>query len=330
MTYTNILLGTSMPMPITQKAIETANKFAAQQPTPEKREQVYLNTLAILAVQDYLQLMEIDTDLADSDSWNPVVRLCADVADLNLPGLGKLECRPVRAFYSDEKLSLSALAPCSNICSVPPEVWCERIGYVVVQIDEERKEANLLGFAKTAGMGELYFNQLESLDSLLEYLEKLTPSPVNLGEWLTNVFETSWQAIEDIFAAERLVFRDATAFRKGGRNSLFADAEIVRAKLINLGIQLGNKPIALVMAVSQERDSKINILAQLHPAGCDRFLPTHIKLVLLSESGESLQEVQSRGMDLWIQLRQFRVQPGTNFSLQVILDDISIMEAFTI
>ncbi|HBE18182.1 MAG TPA: hypothetical protein DEA78_10140, partial [Cyanobacteria bacterium UBA11159] len=173
MTHTNILLGSSMPMPITETAIKTAHKFADQQPTLDKKEQVYLNTLAVLAVRDYLQLMEIDTDLANSDSWHPVVRLCADIADLNLPGLGRLECRPVKVFNSDGKSSLSELSPCSNICSVPPEVWCDRIGYVVVQIDEEKREANLLGFAKNAGKGELYFNQLESLDSLLEYLEKL-------------------------------------------------------------------------------------------------------------------------------------------------------------
>ena len=337
MKYTNIFTS----MPITQKAIETANKFAAQQPNPQKAEQVYLNTLAVLAVNDYLQLMEIETNLAQSDSWNPVVRLCADIADLDLQGLGKLECRPVMASclqVSNEieiKSYFGAFTPCkaTPICSIPPEVWEERIGYVVVEIDENKKEATLLGFAKTAGAGELYLDWLQSLDALLEEIEKLTQPRVNLSQWFEDVFDTGWQSLDDLIRYQvnpKLKFRNG-ALRKGGvAVKLFSDPDIVRAKLIDLGMQLGNKHVALIMALTQENDGKINILSQVHPAGGDRYLPDHLKLLLLSDPGEPIQEVRSRGLDLWMQLRPFRVTPGTNFSIQVTLADISITEAFTI
>ncbi len=354
----------SLPMPLTQKAIQTAHQFAAEQPHPQEAEQIYLNTLAILAVRDYLQLMEIDTELTQSDSWNPIVRMCEDAADLMVAGLGKLECRPVKA-------SQAAV-------SIPPEALDERIGYVVVEIDESEKRATLLGFSKTADTGKLALNQLRSLYDLLAHLDYLTQSRVNLSQWFVsagktsgqevksvvnkepviptssnnsdsqlnlsqrfeNVLNKGWQTFEELFASfnsKKVQFREglplqqpAVAFRRKGGINLFSDADVMRAKLVDLGIQVGNKPITLVMALTQETNHKVSILVQVHPAVGERYLPSQLRLGLLSESGKTLQEVESRGFDIWIQLRQFRVQPGTNFSIQVALEDVSITEAFTI
>src|SRR6478672_10226529 len=86
----------SLPLPITQTAYNTAQRFSLQQPNPQKAEQVHLNTLAVYAVNDYLQLMGIPTEVTAGDSWNPVMRLCTDVADLEVTGKGRLECRPVK------------------------------------------------------------------------------------------------------------------------------------------------------------------------------------------------------------------------------------------
>jgi len=160
---------TVLPMPITRKAIQTAEQFAAAIPNPQKSEQVYLNTLAVQAVHDYLQLMGIDTNLQQSDSWNPVVRMCEDVADLMVTGLGKLECRPI---LSDILPALKTPIQSSTVplCPIPLEVQDERIGYIVVDIDQQTKRATLLGFTKTAGTGELFWHQLESVDALLEII----------------------------------------------------------------------------------------------------------------------------------------------------------------
>lgn len=99
----------ALPLPITQATRRMAQEFANQQPNANKADQVRLNTLAVLVMHDYLQLMEIPTNLTASDSWNPVLRLCADVADLQVAGLGRLECRPV--------------LPSHTLCSIPPETW---------------------------------------------------------------------------------------------------------------------------------------------------------------------------------------------------------------
>ncbi len=391
----------SIPMPITQRAIQTARQFAHQQPNPQEAEQVYLNTLAVLAVHDYLELMEIDTDLRQSDSWHPLLRMCVDVADLKVKGLGKLECRPVKVSRqgvlhedwghrgTDKNDSLPSQPITSDresseqsmtlICLIPPEVWNERIGYVVVGIDEERKEATLLGFTETVGTGELRLSQLHSMDALLEHLEQLARSQVNLSQWLQNIFEapwqdvnslfgteqetlvsdksstsvlnlnkwfqnifdTSWQAIADLFDRNNsevqlqgsLSFRNSESVvsQKGKMEFLsFPNADVTRAKLIDLGMQVGTKTFALLVALTQESDQKVNIIVQVHPAVGQRYLPSQLKLALLAESGETLQEVESRGQDLYIQLRPFKVLPGNRFNIQVVLDDANITEAFAI
>ncbi|NES86616.1 MAG: DUF1822 family protein, partial [Moorea sp. SIO2B7] len=73
-------------LPITEEARQTAQKFAQEQPNYQKAAQVRLNTLAIWVVNDYLKLMGITTNLTAGDSWNRLLRMCADVADLEIIG----------------------------------------------------------------------------------------------------------------------------------------------------------------------------------------------------------------------------------------------------
>lgn len=155
MSITNLTLR----LVLTQTAKKIAQVFAAQQPTPQKQQQVQLNTLAVCLMNDYLQKMKIQTDLASGDSWNPVLRLCSDVADLLVVGVGRLECRPIM--------------PKQTVCVVPPEVWEDRIGYVVVEIDTLHRKANLLGFASRVTSDELPLNQLQPPRKLISYLQKI-------------------------------------------------------------------------------------------------------------------------------------------------------------
>ncbi|NJL51498.1 MAG: DUF1822 family protein, partial [Hydrococcus sp. SU_1_0] len=61
-------------MPLTLKAHQIANQFRQQQVNTQKGKQVYLNTLAVQVVSDYLNWFAIKTDLEASDSWNPVIQ----------------------------------------------------------------------------------------------------------------------------------------------------------------------------------------------------------------------------------------------------------------
>lgn len=300
----------SLPLPITQTADITAQHFSLQQPSPQKAEQVRLNTLAVYAVNDYLQLMGIPTELTAGDSWNPVMRLCTDVADLEVTGKGRLECRPV-------KIS-------SHSCHVPLEVQEDRIGYMLIQIDEANREAIILGFTKTAVTGELHISQLQPLESLLKHLSQigqpeLVKPPVELSQWLQGIVETGWQTIERLLSPEAIDL--AFSFRSVGLGTRLG-------KLIDLGIQIAGHPIALIVTVSRESD-KINVMLQVHPTNHSEYLPSNLQLIVLDESGTEFLQTQSRNADNYIQL-QFWGSLGEQFSVKIALNDASITENFVL
>ncbi|HEY9711058.1 MAG TPA: DUF1822 family protein [Oculatellaceae cyanobacterium] len=332
MTYnTNDIEEFALSLPITRTARQTAQQFASEQPTPQKAEQVRLNTLAVCVVNDYLQqILGIPTDLSKSDSWNPVVRLCADVADLEVIGVGRLECRSLKSHQ--------------QTCHIPPEVWSDRIGYVVVQIDESSLEAIVLGFVQTATTEELSVSQLRPIDDLIDCLNStrsvvpvaavtcavVENRRVNLSQWFTDVFETGWQTVEALLnpAELDLAFRFRSADSAVLIESEQSDSGHRRGKLIDLGIQLADRPVALIVELTPE-DGKRNILLQVHPTGNQIYLPPLLQLTVLDESGLIFLEAQARSADNYIQL-QFSGLPGEQFSVRVALGDARIVEDFVV
>ncbi|MDF5733454.1 MAG: DUF1822 family protein [Rhizonema sp. PD38] len=147
---------------------------------------------------------------------------------------------------------------------------------------------------------------------------------VNLSQWFQSLFTAGWQPIDEILNLQlgglTFEFRNSFPNRRTSVNGV---------KLIDLGIQLGGQSLALMLAVSQEKEEKIAIIVQVHPTGNERYLPPNLKLMLL-ESGEVIQQIQSRSQDLYIQLNRFTGLTGTSFSLQLTLDNFSITENFSI
>ncbi|WP_373527745.1 DUF1822 family protein [Nostoc sp.] len=311
----------ALTLPISQTARITAQQFANQQPNPEKAEQVRLNTLAVWVVNDYLEMMDIPTNLEASDSWNPIMRLCANIADLEIPSVGRLECRPVWKHH--------------QICSIPPETWEERVGYLVVQFDESLQEARLLGFIPSVATETLPLEQLQPLETFIDHLGQLRQSPltslVNLSQWFTGIFETGWQTIESLWNVPEL--RPAYAFRSAKTVELNAlnlpESITKRAKLIDLGIQILNQPVMLIVEISPEKNEQTSIHLQLHATGNQIYLPSGIHLTVLDSSGAVFLNAQSRKLDNYIQL-QFRGEPTEQFSVRVALNDTSITEHFRI
>jgi len=319
---TKQIQGFALPLPITQIAQETAQKFVDQvQDFPDKVEKIKLNTLAVCIVDNYLQMMGINTNITASDSWNPVLRLCADIADLEVSGLGRLECRWLRS-------------P-SMQCDLPPEVWEDRIGYVVVQFDETLREATLLGFTPKA-IAQLPIDELQPLEDLLAHLNelrlKIDQQPlVQLSQWFNQVFETEWQGIETILGSARANL--AFSFRRsdplvGGTNENRED-RVRRAKLIDLGMQLAGHAVALIVELRSISDQKMDILLQVHPTGSQMYLPPQLQLTVLDASEAVFLEAQARKADNYIQL-QFSGKPGEKFSVRVALGNDSIIENFMI
>lgn len=172
----------SIEIPLGKTAREIAEQFAQEQSSPEKATQMRQNALAILAVQDYLSRHQIETDLAASDSWNPAVRLIEDVADLVLPGLGRVECRPIRAGQ--------------ETCELPLESWGDRIGYFIVELGAEDDLPRLLGFAPPMldwdnPKTELHRTELLPLDEFHSLLAR--------RRWIKTAIDGTFSNLQNLF-----------------------------------------------------------------------------------------------------------------------------------
>ena len=146
----------------------------------------------------------------------------------------------------------------------------------------------------------------------------LQETTTNLSKWLQGNFDAAWQAIDTLVNPN-------LALALSTRSSAF---NIKRGKLINLGMQLGNQTVALLLIVTPEAENKLAVLVQLHPTGNTRVLPPHIKFCHRSKQGKNLQEVESRSGDNYIQLRSFKGEPGKLFSIEVCLGQIKVEEHF--
>jgi hypothetical protein len=298
-------------VPLSFEAHSLAQECRKLLSAPNKAKQVYLNTLAVYTVNYYLRCLGFKTDIERSDSRNPIRLQFMDVGDLLVEGLGKLECRPV--------------LPDAEVCQIPPEVREERIGYVAVQLDRSLKQATILGFTPTAA-AEISLNQLRSLAEFPEYLNRIrqvAPTPkaaVTLKNWLENAFEEGWQAFETILGNQKTlaVVRETTQLRK----------DVKRAKLLDLGLQLGEQSVALAIAIAQNDDETVKVVVQVHPSRGQTYLPSNLSLIMLSETNAMLQEVRSRDRDNYIQLKRFDGQIGDSFKIKVALNEISITEDF--
>jgi hypothetical protein len=163
----------AVPIPLQQATLSTAKRFAEEQPDPVKAHQVYLNTLAVCAVQTYFGLLGIDTDAPRSDSWHQSLRLANNAADLMLPERGVIECLPI--------------SPDAEIALVSEEVQIRRIAYLVVEVVEPFHEAMLLGFMKSPGwlQSPINRNGLTSPDELPIYLAQFHHT--SLKDWCSTV-----------------------------------------------------------------------------------------------------------------------------------------------
>lgn len=305
--------------PISPKDRERAKQFYRQQATPKKGEQVRLNTLAVSFVNFYLECMGFETELENSDSWNPVQQTLMDTAALCLKNLGDLECRPVLVN--------------TQFVYVPPEVRSNRIGYVIVQIHESFREATILGFVKQVTTELLPLAQLQPLEDLLEYLEDLSPakqaqiatqSPalsrnrVNLKQWLENIFEAGWREISTVLDLQ---------LAEPAWNARSASAS--RGKQIDLGRQTIAQSVVLVVALHPENSQETDIIVEVHPTSGQTYLPPNLQVSVLDFEGVAVMEAQARNTNKNIQL-QFRGEPGECFSIKLALGEAIAQEDFVI
>jgi Protein of unknown function (DUF1822) len=295
----------SFTVPLSFEAHSLAEQLCQHQSNPKQAKQIYLNTLAIYAVDFYLRCQGFETNWQASDSCDPLMLKFMDMADLEVKQIGKLECRPV--------------LPDAEVCHIPPDAWEDRIGYVAVQLNSSLKQATLLGFTPTATRS-IPLDQLQPLEDLLEHLHQIKqPEPVKLRAWFEGKFEAGWLAIAELLGLEQNNL--AFAFRD--------PVKIGRGQQIDLGMEVAQQPLALVVTLPPEADSEVDILVQVYPMGGQPFLPQGVNLILMDESGGVVFNTESREVDNFIQLR-FSAELGERFSVTVALGEASVRKDFVL
>ena len=148
-------------IPLRAKHRATAEQFAQSATHPSQRDVIYHNTLAILALSDWLNWLQIPHSHQDCESWDSVIRGFDDVADLAIEGVGRVECRPV--------------FPGADALEIAPESQADRVGYFAIGLNlqmGDRPEATLIGFIPTSALfdrEQIWLSELQSLDDFLEW-----------------------------------------------------------------------------------------------------------------------------------------------------------------
>ncbi|MDJ1183097.1 DUF1822 family protein [Roseofilum casamattae] len=287
---------------------EIARSFLQQQRHPKKAKQVYLNTLAVLAVKFQLQCLGFTPQWESCDSHDLLAQSLFDAADLDLENIGKIECRPV--------------LPDEEMMQVPAEVWSDRIAYIAVGLNRELTEAKILGFVEKTEEEEVPLSQLRSPDELLEFLDRnmAEPPSICLSEWLGQSIDSAiargWQALEDISSIYSL--QPAYHFRSKG-------SAAKRGKIFNL--ERENACFALLIGI-QGRGTDMHISAEVYPTGEQTYLPPNLKLNILNDVGLSVMEAISQQTKN-IQM-EFKGEIGEMFQVKISLEQMCLIESFTI
>ena len=154
-----------------------------------------------------------------------------------------------------------------------------------------------------------------------QVLDRANQSIVNLSNWLHGAFDTGWEATEEMLAPS---FQTQPAFRFRDALSL-----VERGKLLNLGIEQAGESIVLIVGFQAVEPPKYQISVKIYPTENHIYLPENLQLMVLDETGKAVMQALARNTNKNICL-DFKGNPEEQFSIKVILDDISITETFVI
>ncbi|HTL89320.1 MAG TPA: DUF1822 family protein [Leptolyngbya sp.] len=207
----------------------------------------------------------------------------------------------VRGFLSHDRLM--------QYCANQPEADCYPIP--IVQFDPEPD--HLVAYCR-------HLQPLSSIATSDLMADRLNPTRTKLSQWLQDIFDQSWNAIETLINPETQLLLSTRSLQAGSQ----------RGKLINLGLQLDDQTVAMLITITPEAEEKLKILVQLHPIEDTQFLPPDLQITLISNTRQTLQTVSARSQDNYIQLKPFKGKSGQRFCIEIALHDRRIQEAFEI
>jgi hypothetical protein len=352
----------SLSIPITLQTRAFAQRCAQLHPPGPVAQRVWEHGLAVGVVSQYLELLGIPTQLNHSDLNNPVVQLAAAVADLEVIGMGHLECCVVPTGDHEGQ--------------VPPEVWSEapgtsadeatnlssrlRMGYIFVHLNADQRSADILGFLPRVMSEKVSLSELLPLAELGPYLHQvqtqLAPlqaprSLVKLGDWIRGMIGEGWQQLEaGTFFLQPFA---GYCFRWSGQQDaetqtpnpqspeILKDqpqpSESIRCAKVLQDWQPLNcqeaaalpESVVLVVEVYPNERHTTRLSLQVHPGSERRYLPPEVELTVLDQAGESFLTAKSRQQDDYIQL-QFNGVAGESFRVKVTAHSYWVQEFFQI
>ena len=296
--------------------------------------QVYLNTLALLSLEEWLREKLPDVTLNRESDVNYL----------------KIDDFRICVIATENVLD--------EIVNIPqdvlnrPEVMAHF--YTIIEVLEEKEQVIIRGFQRYDLLNNYRLQANLSMQAdgcypfplsvfdaepihLLAYCRHLDPSAITLpvrekglsvfqdtrtklSRWLQEIVDEGWQTLDTLI--------DSEANLALSTRNIFLGTGTKAGKLINLGMQLGSQTVAMLITVTQEAEEKIGISLQVYPTGGESYLPPDLKVILLSKAGKILQEVRSRPQDNYIQLKSFKGEPGKRFSIKISLGDASVTEEF--
>jgi len=146
---------------------------------------------------------------------------------------------------------------------------------------------------------------------------------INISGWLHNEFEADWQNVEDILGTSK-------PKRNKDVRKMIGASIVKRAKILNFGEQLDKRSVVLIVAIQPESNQQVSVGIQVHPHINETYLPPSLQLTLFSDSGEIMREMRSPTNTNFMQLPLVKVEPGEKFSIQVALEDVSLIEEFIV
>lgn len=326
-------------IPLSVTAHSYAEQFSRYQSNSQKAKQVYLNTLAVYAVNNYLNYLGWETNLKTSDSWNPLLQSLMNLADLDLINYGKVESR----FVLRDR----------DWVEIPAEVSSDRIGYIISQFDESLREATLLGFVTEVKGNRLALNQLQAIDCLPYYLSQLKqvnhsekpssstilpkhqpakPQPIKLGKWLEGTLENGWQPLEELLIPTKVIaFRSLEQLQHQKEHLL---SGVSRFKILELNPSVDNNDglqkisLALILNISPLSNGEKDISVKIYPVNHHTYLPQGLEFLVLNEQEIPMMQIQAYQAET-IEFR-FSGEEGKFFSIKAYLHNCDRVETFVI
>lgn len=302
----NVLHDLAIPFPISASFRHQARAYAAQYFAPNIQQRIYLNTLAVFVADAYFQILGFQTNLNRPERWNASQRLWSEANELELSGLGNLECCVI--VKEQEKIIL------------PSDISSNNIGYLFIEIADSEKEAMLIGFLADfdteAANEEVKITDLQSMDDLIDYLSDKETSLIGqtqtaeiddlsleftekkityLRNWLNNIYEGDWQpATRDL--------RNATCKKN---------------------IPLAGQIFKMQLSVSQNSEELVTVRVIVQSE--NTFLPMGMQVSVPDESDIYTKTVNESGdlIDIWLEL-----SPNEKFWVELRLGETFVREYF--